>query len=706
MTTTTADSSSVSSLLGWLAPAVSATPAAPAVPPRPIRSDRRPASVGCSLHAGYKTVFVASDLDGSQIKLFLEKTAPLAKMAHQNNNELHYVFMGGFFPFDRPDPVDARGEVMALKVSGVSEPPVRAEHIHVLLGPREVGILRLMDRSGLGELTWSEPPPGATADWRSVTLAEDALKRPPPITGVAEWADYERGLREAFETWDVCLRARENPEKHVPWARRLLAVAMFFKMEALVAMTLGAGWRSEACPGLLRNVLVRHVNNATLQYYLKSDEMHCPVSGNWLQKQCARCFKRDTSGKLQLTEEATPIADFAESCLDILFKVLNRKVGPLLQTGSLVKMIEPPSGQQPLWLMHGGTNSGRCVGYLPKRGVASESGVAEVQWERMKEGANWANELNNRWSKFVSDLQKAPSGEQTSSQLSAWVAMSLSDGPLRSNHPLPLQGLEAVGPAPVVGAVAAPAAPFGSVQRTLHITSPSLTKTPIHVWMRTSTAGFGASTCWAAFSWCARTKAALLPDTEKLGPVDLQNLQYDINLTLAALIKNGWGKNYMSLRGGVGPLLRGGHNGKELLRAVWWAAPDGSAHPVLTLLPEAYLRHVLNDYFQEAAPFGLEGVAQGLLDLPEAVEKELTDPGISEADQAHRRKELGPRVWSLQRFAPASGSNLHLVSTHVTDPLSGLVLRWVFLPGQPTSPTLDVDNGHGGLQRAFEVVVE
>jgi hypothetical protein len=710
-----------------------------------------PQPTGCALHAAYKTVLVSTDLDSEQIRVFLARTAPLAQKALANNNQLHYAFLGGFFPYDRPDPLDAGATVLRYAQGGIASPPVPAQNVHMLLGPRELGMLRMVDRGGNGEVSWSDPEPGAAWSWSSVVATEDALKRPPPLTGVAEWADYERGLRAAFSGWDVGLRRGEA----VDWARRVLSLAMLLKLEALAAMTLGAGWRSDACPGLLRNILRRSVRKDALAPYADSEEMRCPPAGDWLERQAERCFLRDEAGLVQVAPAAAALADFAEACLGTLFKSLHRTVGPVLAEGDLVRLLAPPEGEDAedgLWLMHGGTNDGRVVGRLPRRGRVDENGVPVVEWEEARappaDRAAWAAEINAAWKGFARQFAAGSSLPQ----LTAWIAMALAssgEGPLQSAKPVPLAGLDTESGLPTVGAVAQPAAPFGSLQRTLRVATPSLSKLTTRWWTRTSTTGFGSSTFWAAFSWCAKTQHAMEPPPARLDrSVRLLDWQYDVSLTLTALVQNGWASSYGALRGGLGPVLRAGRDEAELLRTVWWVAPDGSAPPVLTLLPEAYVRHALADYYADTLPgpagLACAGATSGFLELPAAAEIPIKAPGLTAAEQQDLVLSMGPRVWRLQRWTPSSeqafremaaapaehnplvqqldeaarqlrpgdriGSDasrrVYFASTHASDPLSGLIVRWAFAPGGRDLPSLDVDNAPAGLQTAFETVVE
>ena len=102
-------------------------------------------------------------------------------------------------------------------------------------------------------------------------------------------------------------------------------------------------------------------------------------------------------------------------------------------------------------------------------------------------------------------------------------------------------------------------------------------------------------------------------------------------------------------------------------------------------------------------------------------------PGVSEAEQLHASEAMGARLWRLLASrddepalkdivaagppAPLTpgqrvdSAGRHIFYTHTTadDPLAGLMVKWVFAPGEAAdardTPTLDLANGE------FETVV-
>jgi hypothetical protein len=326
-------------------------------------------------------------------------------------------------------------------------------------------------------------------------------------------------------------------------------------------------------------------------------------------------------------------------------------------------------------------------------------------------------------------------------------------------------------------------------QRTLHIDIGEenvTTKRTTSWWVNVDTSAYTPNTAWGALSWCHNTQLLLTPPELHMDrSISLLDWQFDVGCTLSALVQytetdllenklnpsKPWERMFGTMSGTIGPLIRAGRDDSELLRAVWWSTRKGRHHTnskeagldaetpqeepsppdVLTLLPEAYLRHVLVDYYMDTQPdpsgWRCAGVVSGFLVLPDDAIVPMRVPGLSASEELDAAKAMGARIWRLSRCelreatqntnervdtlkqmmeAPpewtrggsseqklltpgmqinsVAGKHIFYTSTSTRDPLTGLALRWTFAPGGPVLPTLDVDNAPGGQQATLETV--
>lgn len=222
---------------------------------------------------------------------------------------------------------------------------------------------------------------------------------------------------------------------------------------------------------------------------------------------------------------------------------------------------------------------------------------------------------------------------------------------------------------------------------------------------------------WHVSTWCGSTAAALAPPRMAYmdKSVTLDELQYDVNVVLTTLIQSGV-KDFLTLRGTLGPRVVAGRQGAEVLRTVQWDRRDSS---FLTLLPEAYVRHVLADYdrsFVELASPGPHTVLSSFLILPDDDVVLLRFPDLTGAEQVDAANELGTRIWKLPskkvafpalrtaspgtRVDTVENQSVFFTVSDGDDALEGLVVRWAFAPGGQDLPTLDSAN------EAYETVVD
>ena len=216
---------------------------------------------------------------------------------------------------------------------------------------------------------------------------------------------------------------------------------------------------------------------------------------------------------------------------------------------------------------------------------------------------------------------------------------------------------------------------------------------------------------WMAVTWCGSTRAAFeqksLVTLNRTIPID--KLQYDVNCTLSSLVQHSeradalaqpyfpW-KNFTAMSGLLGPVVKAGRQGKESLRTIYWTCP--SAPDVLMMLPESYVRFVLQDYAKHTAGQAARqsgGVVGERLDLSNGDIIQMRRPDVSEAEQLYTAQLLGPRIWRLLSTKGETGdAQGHVFETcsSLSEPLRGLRVKWVFAPGEYANardlPTLDV----------------
>ena len=414
-----------------------------------------------------------------------------------------------------------------------------------------------------------------------------------------------------------------------------------------------------------------------------------------------------------------------------------------LQACKLVECLGPEGmdkeGTGGMWLKCTSTQGGAMVGKMPGIGVNGANGPrAEwIPWqgERPLTKIAWKDELNRRWSEVASDPKALRDDPNACARWQFWMTLGLQSA--LDEELLPAAGLD-LGTNGSMAVFARHTAAFGTVRHTLQINRESLMKTPVDYWMDVGITS--DSLYWAVTTWCYSTRKAM--NLHKLPMLDrtpnLSYLQYDVNCTLGSLVQYSecadaltpptypWA-NFGRLRGQLGPCVSAGRDGQEILRVVHWATTDPTVPDVIMLLPEQYVRYVLQDYFQElvsVVDLGSRAVS-GFLVLEDEYIVAMRVPDVSEAEQIHANETMGVRLWKLptgnkstsealggiapgplvpgQRIEPAAGRHIFYTHTTSADPLSGLHVKWVFAPGDHADakdmPTLDIANDE------FQVIV-
>jgi hypothetical protein len=360
----------------------------------------------------------------------------------------------------------------------------------------------------------------------------------------------------------------------------------------------------------------------------------------------------------------------------------------------------------------------------------------------------WKDEFNRRWHEVAADPWSVRENQHAKWQfwriLGAQAALD--------EEQFPAQGLQSPLSGRAMAAFARETAAFGTVRRTLAVDKKSRMHLPGDLWLDVGAAS--DSLYWAVSTWCHSTMNAI--NSHALPPLDrtptLDDLQYDVSCTLSSLVQHTeststlapsvapWA-NFGQLRGLLGPCVLAGRDGREVMRLVHWSGrgmPD-----VVMLLPEAYVRVVLQDYFHDLVAVSELGAqsTSGFAVLHNVNAVALRLPNLTEAEQADAAASMGTRIWSVHPIPPTSSKELademiaapkpwrallrfsshaeelvpgHRIESNASrtvfythqssaDPVAGLWVKWVFAPGASANardlPTLEVDND------AFETVV-
>ena len=358
------------------------------------------------------------------------------------------------------------------------------------------------------------------------------------------------------------------------------------------------------------------------------------------------------------------------------------------------------SGSKGLWVKYNGTAG--MVGMMP--GDAAGWRVADTPRSLIQ----WKNEINTLWRDMVVN---AGSGvARYRDECGFWLGPACEVG----STTCPTEGLHCGSSGS--SAVFAQASlkvklrPFGSVQRTM--TTPTTPTTPTSVSKHANSmwidlAAQHSSLYWAASTWCGSTSAAFerMCSATVNRNVPIDKLQYDVSCTLSSLVQHSeladalaqpqfpW-RSFGCMRGQLGPVVKAGRENKELMRSIHWTC--STAPDVMMLLPEAYVRFVLQDYGEQTE--GLSRFAGrvmgGEMVLSNAAAIPLRRPDVSEAEQLFTAQLLGPRIWRLAATASTASDHVFDTCTSCTDPLVGLFVKWTFAPGEVTGardmPTLDI----------------
>lgn len=431
-------------------------------------------------------------------------------------------------------------------------------------------------------------------------------------------------------------------------------------------------------------------------------------------------------------------------------------IGPAAPLSEDERSIFPRRGAaKGLWLKAVSTQGGSMVGKFPGVGVVGAGNKLRAEWinppDEMTSLLAWKDKLNERWKLITQDPLRLRQEQPDRWQF--WMTLGVQG--TFDEEEKPASGLELKRDRSAA-VFSRPIMPFGMIKSTLDIERRTLLSTPAETWMDVGVVDTGVT--WAVQTWCYGTAKAMnahaLPMLDRTPSI--AELQYDVSCTLSSLVQyadraqgaleppsHPWA-NFGNMQGVLGPCVVGGREGQEVLRVICWTAENAPA--VTLLLSEAYVRHVLSDYYQDRlGEISLGGRAvSGFLALSDEDEIPVRFPDLSEAEQSYAVQAFGSRIWRTghgsassrgsctgalsdmqsapaswrsllsyavegsdsassdalrpgQRVHTSSGATVFYVHTTSADPLMGLGVRWVFAPKEGAGaardmPTLDVAN--------------
>lgn len=642
-------------------------PLVPVAAPAPVAAPR-PAPIGCGPGANTPTIVVHHGHAGrlGWESAAAQTVASLQVAAEVRSNQLTEVRLGPVLPVKGA--FHSRFKVPA----GMTTLPSSSD----------LGYLRFQNHGMHGELT--RIPEADDLDGVRAVFKKT-------VEGVREWAEYRLQLLELQQ----CL------EEGAPTAEHY-SVAMWLKAEAMAALTMKGGHIDREAPGILR----RMVAEATVREFV-------PVASG-AQSMVEWWRAHEAEGSLE------SMAPSAQRALDDVFAAVAPLQFPALHLSIAHQ------GQQVLLVTDVAHNAHpECIW--------AQTCVEWPQWRRNVQ-ANYDTLAK------LSVKGPAPEGPPLPpSALGGWCVVGSQQNHLAFAVVQNFHVLVKTGDEPVRELDARHCFDLGTCS-----SLPS-----VHAAVVTFCGGV------ASEMNAPRPRLDLTPT--------LEDWQFDVNCTLASLIQarpvgyvdSPWAHTFSQMVGTLGPTIRAGRDGQELLRMSTWTLPGSPHDPpeVIVLLPEAYLRFVLADYASAAQRSSCTTCVRGFVTLPDELALTMVVPGVSDAEALEAARSLGKRLWrmpkpgtpfhsevarrnasnvdrmSLQRpewqtllqydtndprvqeqiapgqpLPPTSGASIFYTSLCSDDPLAGLRIRWVFAPGTPRTPTLDVANRPGDILRQFERV--
>lgn len=786
-----------------LAPVLVPTPAVVPVGLSPTTSklkriSKKSLTTGCGGKDGKPVLTVVAmgnfDGDGTRYDVALKHSKEYALAAMQNTNEVHHVILGNM----SPDVYYASGDDDCVKrsVSMAAPSPAR---VHLMLGYRELSSLRFRERPFKGEL--KRPPRSETGGWdvapNELLEMVRTLQRKAPFAdstaAIWDWNAYNKDIELAFGSLD---RYKDDEFFYSCTAEqktalgRALGFGMYLKLESMLARTKDAGPRnansstkdeyfkpSVTAPGLA----------ATFAKRLAIDSSVLPLGvGFELNASWARFTKTDDAGFLYLVEEAEKLVDDAVLILESVLDYFT--TGPMDEYLSQAKVVQclghrddRIDGEGGMWFMSTGTSNAAIVGKVPVRALPpykdDRRDYVDVEWMDVEDHVDadgnryeaslldWKDAFNKCWTVFYKKLRE---GTASDSEVELWVALSLPEtmyGPAQSYDEVPLWGLRpSTAKSQTMGAVGRlNSMPFGMIRSRLDVDADKALVTTRSVWVTNNTEKFGATTYWTVATWCRTTAMQMTPQSCKLNLGLLHfDYQHDVQLTVHTLLSHKlrdekpYERMFGTMRGVIGPVVKGSGEGGEWLRAVYWTDKSIKGGLIM-LLPEPYVQFMLQNYrrnmsFPEDSPPVACSFGYMVFYNEDAIPIKV--PGLTLEEEIATSDAMGLRLWHLCRRGINACDQRDLHHSNATkamqqslpvwrdlmryevkdrkpvdgmvagdripsgpeetiyytqqmtnnDPFVGLVVKWVLASAQSNLPTITADNDSGGVQAFFENV--
>ena len=658
--TSVVKSASAGAALGGFASVLPSWRRPASMPPSPLARPRS-APVGCGYQNEVNTVLVASDLYGDvgQLDSILGKAAGVMKYAQNAPNTLCLAFLGDCWPTAGKveGPEDDMGrKLLKLKREGLFEKEhgyfVRSGSVHIVLGGRELRVLRLLEVDG-GEIATS-----------SVDAMRNALMTSAPLLGATQAYD------DGFDKLVSLLAGRYHKDLSSP---NLLKRMMWLKLQFLASVGLGFGYVDDESPGFVRNAIAAACEmppDEKMVKFLDDDAMRCPsgASSDWLV---------NAVEGLELPAGCSDLPDddmkaVCEEALRLFGLYVTEVAKDLLTLSELVGRIAAPVGlpeDRGLWLLHAGTGTGSglesdsIVRRLPNDAKV-EDGAVTVEWGEpspptWRSLAFWQEQLNNL---VVDAMVGKPQQRQTAQRVLAALSMSKSgSGPTQSHDPNPLAGLEpGDGLHPACGAVGHCSHPFAFSERAIEIGEAVKTTAS---WLRVDVSGHDqARLAWGVGSWCSKMQSKLRPDTPPAidrGLWRFKKRNEDVQLvsrTLASMEEVAGNAGLLNLRGVLGPVVQ--VDNEEPLRVVYWTLggpKEQRTSLAVCLLPEGYFHKItaFREYMGAVRPPNADWFWVGV-GFTELVLR--NEDKVWPTDEAGDDPDGETRVWrSVERVVGAGG---------------------------------------------------
>jgi len=346
-----------------------------------------------------------------------------------------------------------------------------------------------------------------------------------------------------------------------------------------------------------------------------------------------------------------------------------------LRETEIVHVVQPPDSSRSLWIKST-PFSEAIVGKVPGVAVMEETGPRAV-WippHSPLTDVEWSEEVNRRWKNATANPAQLKENDPDRFQFWNALALAGSLGEEVVDSSDPMSGLGSY-----VAAFSSRNAPFATI-----------THRNGKTWM--NGASLDNAACWNVRTWCGgfakavRRRASHILDRT----VDIAELQYVVNVTLSSLMRHSEQDNTLQtesspfanltdLRGVLGPVV----DGKRLS---YWSAEE---RKVIVLLPEQYVRFVLQDFYVDAVGINSVGyeAAGGCIYLDDDAVIPLEAPDLTAPEQRDFAQTMGSRIFLASN---AASREMRVLSTG-SDALVGMNVRWTFAAGRDL-PTLEPDD--------------